>query len=177
MKFRKPSAMRIDRVVLRYAGNTVLIWLRTMAMMLLSLVPVLIVAGAAALSQTLGALLGIVWFIGFLVYAIWLIGAAGRWSVKLVGVAVGNDIPMRDAWSATDGSHWQVVGLYALFVLCALGGGLVLAGFAFVGGSSGSLPVLIVAMAVQTMVNWFFTIWGVTLLTSLYGFFVEKREF
>jgi hypothetical protein len=169
--------MRVDGVVLRYAGNTILVWLRILAMWLLVLVPFLIVAVGGAVSKTLGVLLGIVWAIGGLVYLIWLIGAAGRWSVKLVSVAVGNDIPMRDAWAATEGSHWQIVGLYALFVLCAFGVGLVLTGLAYVGGSSGSVPLLIVAMAVQTMVNWVFAIWGVTLLTSLYGFFIEKREF
>jgi hypothetical protein len=169
--------LRVDSVVLRYVGNTILIWLRMLAMWLLAALPLLIVAGASAVSKTLVALLGIVWAIGALVYLVWLIGAAGRWSVKLVSVAVGNDIPMREAWSKTDGSHWQIVGLYVLFAMCAIGVGAVLAGFAYVGGSRGNMPVLIVAMAAQTMVNWFFTIWGVTLLTSLYGFFVEKREF
>jgi hypothetical protein len=169
--------LRADSVVLRYAGNTVLVWLRVMAMMMLSLLPFLIVVGALAVSKVLGSLVGILWFIGFLAYAVWLIGAAGRWSIKLVSVAVGKDMPMRDAWSATEGSHWQIVGLYCLFALCALGVGLVLGGIAFAGASSGSIPVLIVVMAVQTMINWVFTIWGVTLLTSLYGFFVENREF
>jgi len=32
-------------------------------------------------------------------------------------------------------------------------------------------------LSLQIVFNWIFTIMGVTLLTSLYGFFVEKREF
>jgi hypothetical protein len=36
---------------------------------------------------------------------------------------------------------------------------------------------LSLAVAIQVMVNWVATILGVTLLTSLYGFFVEGREF
>jgi hypothetical protein len=141
------------------------------------LLPLLLVVGGGAISKTLGAILGVLWAVGGCAYLIWLIGAAGRWSVKLVSVAVGKDMPMRDAWLATEGSHWQIVGLYVLFALCAISVGLVFVGIAYVAGSSGSLLVLAVAMAVQTMINWFFTIWGVTLLTSLYGFFVEKREF
>mgnify|MGYP001579831918 FL=1 len=46
----------------------------------------------------------------------------------------------------------------------------------YVIGQLGTLG-LSVLLAIQVAVNWVATILGVTLLTSLYGFFVEGREF
>jgi hypothetical protein len=37
--------------------------------------------------------------------------------------------------------------------------------------------LLFITIALQLVINWIATIFGVTMLTSLYGFFVEKREF
>jgi len=35
----------------------------------------------------------------------------------------------------------------------------------------------VVGTVLQMAVNWIFTIFGITILTSLYGFFVENRDF
>jgi hypothetical protein len=45
-------------------------------------------------------------------------------------------------------------------------------------GSHGVEPICrVLPIAIQVMVNWVATIFGVTLLTSLYGYFVEGRDF
>ena len=36
---------------------------------------------------------------------------------------------------------------------------------------------LFLSLAIQIVFNWIVTVMGVTLLTSLYGYFEEKREF
>lgn len=170
--------LRMDSVVWRYVGNTILVWLRLFGMILLGYLPFILGIVLMAVSKVLGGIVLAVTGVAFLVYLVWIIGAAGRWSVKLVGVALGReDFRMKDAWTATDGSHWQIVGLYVLFALCLIGVGFAFLGVTYAAATSGNLLFLIIIMAIQTVINWVFTIWGVTLLTSLYGFFVEKREF
>ncbi len=65
-----------------------------------------------------------------------------------------------------------MLGLLILFALCLL----VVAAITYGLGLGGTFG-LSLAVAIQVMVNWVATILGVMLLTSLYGFFVEGREF
>ncbi len=170
--------LRMDWTVWRYVGNTILLGLRIGGLMILG--ELAFVPGALLLSasKAAGGIVLLLTALGFLYYLFWLIGAFARWSVKLVGIALGrNDFFMRDAWAITEGSHWEILGLYLLFFLSALGVGLVFFGVTYGAALSGNVLVLIVTMALQTVINWGFTIWGVTLLTSLYGFFVEGRSF
>jgi hypothetical protein len=170
--------LRIDGVVWRYIGNTILIWLRCVGIVLLAYIPMLAGFALMSVSQALGAIVMIISGIGLLVLTIWLVGAAGRWSTKLVGIALGrSDFLMKDAWAATEGNHAQIFWLYLLFGLCIFAVGLGLVGLTLAAASLGNVLALVVVIAMQTVVNWMLTIWGVTLLTSLYGFFVEKREF
>lgn len=170
--------LRMDSVVWRYVGNTILVWLRCAGIALLAYVPMLIGFALVSVSQALGGIVMIVSGIGLLVLTVWLIGAAGRWSIKLVGIALGRqDFMMKDAWAATEGNHAQIFWLYLLFGICVIAVGMTLVGLTFGAANTGSVFALTVVIAIQTVVNWAFTIWGVTLLTSLYGYFVEKREF
>ena len=109
---------------------------------------------------------------------VWLVSAAGRWSIELDGVALGRcDFMMKDAWDVTNGNHAQIFWLYTLFGLGVAVIGSVLLGLTFGAATSGSVLALIIVIAIQTFVNWVLTIWGVTLLTSLCGFFVEGWKF
>ena len=54
---------------------------------------------------------------------------------------------------------------------------LLLAGVVYLMEKTGLTFALMLGLSLQIVFNWIFTIMGVTLLTSLYGFFVEKREF
>ena len=44
-------------------------------------------------------------------------------------------------------------------------------------GRTGVDFALFLSLAIQIVFNWIVTVMGVTLLTSLYGYFEEKREF
>jgi hypothetical protein len=92
-------------------------------------------------------------------------------------VALGRrDFSMGDAWRATRGNSWRMLGLLILFVLCMVLIGVLMLAVTYAFGLLGTVG-LSLAVAIQVMVNWVATILGVTLLTSLYGFFVEGREF
>ena len=40
-----------------------------------------------------------------------------------------------------------------------------------------NVGLMAVLIALQLVVNWIIAIWGVTMLTSLYGYFAENRNF
>lgn len=168
--------LRIDGLIWRYIGNFILIFL----ILLACGIPV----GAAVglISYLLTTLWGEEMLLVMLVpsvaalYALAFI-AAYRLMVKLPAVALGRrDFSMGDAWRATKGNSLRLLGLLILFVLCLL---LLTAGMFVITYLFGLLGTvgLSLAVAIQVMVNWVATILGVTLLTSLYGFFVEGREF
>jgi hypothetical protein len=101
-----------------------------------------------------------------------------RLSVKLPAVALGRrDYGLPNAWTDTKGNFWRFLGLGLLYFIVALivavAAGLLGLGLGYIGGGIG----LSISIAVQLAVNWVLTILGVTMLTSLYGFFVEGRQF
>jgi uncharacterized membrane protein len=103
--------------------------------------------------------------------------AAYRLSVKLPAVALGRtDFGLGEAWAATDGNFWQLLGLILMFIACVVIAGLGVFLFSMLFGALGTFG-LALAVGIQVLVNWVATILGVTLLTSLYGFFVEGRNF
>lgn len=169
--------LRIDSLTWRYIGNFILIFL----ILMVCAIPV----GAALglVSYLLVTLLGSGELLPVLLipaavalYALAFI-AAYRLLVKMPAVALGRrDFSMGDAWRATKGNSLRLLGLLILFVLCLL---LLAAGMfaiTYLFGLVGTVG-LSLAVAIQVMVNWVATILGVTLLTSLYGFFVEGRDF
>jgi hypothetical protein len=168
--------LRIDSLTWRYIGNFILIFL----VLLACGIPVGAVLGLVSylLNTLWGEELLLVLLIPATValYAFAFI-AAYRLMVKLPAVALGRtDFSLGDAWRATKGNSLRLLGLLILFVLCLL---LLAAGMfviTYLFGLIGTVG-LSLAVAIQVMVNWVATILGVTLLTSLYGFFVEGREF
>jgi hypothetical protein len=172
------ARLRMDHVVWRYIGNTILLVLRGYGLILLAVLPISFFVFLLGSSKTIAAIGIVIGGLLLLVACIWLIGAMVRWSIKLVGIAVEKpDFRMRDAWAVTENNHWQIFWLYVSFLLVALAIGFLMLGLTLSAVSIGSVAALVVVMAVQTAINWVMTVWGVTLLTSLYGFFVEGREF
>lgn len=167
--------LRVDSLMWRYIGNAILIGL---IMIVGGFVAVLIFGlvgwglGAAVGEASLIVIMPSV--IALYAYAL---VSAYRLAVKLPSVALGrSDFFMRDAWLATAGNFWQILGLLLLFVICVLLVGLAMLLVTYLFGQLGTLG-LSVSLAIQVAVNWVATILGVTLLTGLYGFFVEGREF
>ena len=167
--------LRIDGLMWRYIGSAIGIFLLVFCIMLVFMIPLGLVMFLGA-SMGNGALIIVV--PAYLALVFFALVSSYRYSVKLPSIAIGRtDFTLRDAWKATIGNFWQILGLLLLFFLCLLLVSLLMLGISYVLGLNGGLPGLSISLAVQVAVNWVATILGVTLLTSLYGFFVEGREF
>ena len=167
--------LRLDGLTLRYFFNVIGIMFMVGLLAAICMVPVGILL--AMFGGTLHGLpaflfgLAILPIVGFLLVSFY------RLSVKLPAVALGRtDFTFGNAWRATSDNFWQFLGLFLLFLICTVIVLLALLMAAFIFRSFG-LAGLSISLAMQVMVNWLMTILGVTLLTSLYGFFVEGRDF
>jgi hypothetical protein len=168
--------LRLDGLVVRYLGNTLMIVLLTTLIGIGASLPIGILfaifkSASTGLAITMVVVAAI---IGFLL----MIGLSIRWSIKLVAVAMGRrDLGIADAWRASSGNHWRIVGLYILVFLVLIFVGAAFGGIAYVLGRTESVAGLSTLITIQMAVNWASTIWNITLLTSLYGFFIESRDF
>jgi hypothetical protein len=162
--------LRLDQTVWRYFGNLILIGLMLLAALLPVALLFSLLAGAGMTVVIFTMLLMVVFVLSPLVY---------RWSVKLPSIAIGRtDFGFSDAWKITDGNWMRFVGVGLLMMILSWIAGLGLLGVStlattLLGESTGFW----VDVALQVAINWVLTIMGVTLLTSLYGFFVEDRSF
>jgi hypothetical protein len=166
------ARLRFDKTVWRYFGNSILVILfATLALLPL----ILLVAGLGTMAGlTPQAVIN-----GFVIAAVLVaIPVTYRMSVKLPAIALGRrDFRFGDAWNATRGNTLQLVGLGMLSVLIAMITGLL---FGFVQEHVVSLAGDILKwpfLLVRHLAAWGLAIFAITMLTSLYGFFVEKREF
>lgn len=166
--------LRVDGIVWRYVGNTLLIILIMFGIGFVGGFLLAIIAGilTATLSQNFGFLVVVPIAAAGVAFGI---TSTFRLMTKLPAVALGRrDYTLGYAWRDTAGNFWPILG-YALliFIVLAVIGGLVsalaipLSELGFAGIS--------VSLLFQLAVNWFGTIVGVTMLTSLYGIFYEGR--
>ncbi|MGH6819547.1 MAG: hypothetical protein ACREDU_01635 [Methylocella sp.] len=169
---RGMQRLRLDVTVWRYVGNIILIFLIMFACAL----PAGFTIAIAAIMMGESSLYIIVPAYAALVFAA--ISAAYRLSIKLPAVALERrDYGFRDAWTGTQGNFWRFLGLALLYLAVAMVVGLLALLWAGGLGALGGTAGLAIGIAVQLVVNWALTILGVTMLTSLYGFFVEGRDF
>jgi hypothetical protein len=164
------AKLRVDKTVWRYFGNLLLISI----MIFLAALPLsFLIIPIMAMNSALG-------FMGILLYSsVVLTPIFYRLSIKLPAIALGRqDFRIGDAWAASNGNWWQIVlvalGVSALSLGAALIMFLTSRLFNTVLGTSVGFWA---DLLVQLGVNWVITVMGITLLTSLYGYFVEKREF
>jgi hypothetical protein len=157
------NPMRLDGDVLRYTGNTILIMLAMAAPLSLLLV-VLVMAGLPmVLLLPVAALAGAIVF---------------RLSIKLPAVALGRrDFSLRDAWAASEGNFWQIVGLFALNAAVIFGVILALLMFTSTLAAVSESAAKVAALVLNAVVSLFITLFNASIFTSLYGFFVERRDF
>lgn len=158
------TGLRLDSNVFRYAGNTVLI-------MLAMLVPALVFLTIMVFAAPVGSILGV----PLIVLAG---GAVTRASIKLPAVALGNtSFSFRDAWTASEGNFWPCVGVFLLnaaILLAILFVLTIAAGLLGKINEGLSLTFQLVAVALLQL---FYAIFNASIFTSLYGFFVERRDF
>lgn len=155
--------LRIDGNVLRYAGFNFLLLIATVIPAVLLLALALIEPSAAVLALPAVILIG---------------GIVTRLSIRFPAIALGErGFTFRDAWRVSEGNFWPCVGVFVLswaltlgglFVLILLGNGL--------GEASGALGDVVITVGVILM-QLFYAIFNASVFTSLYGFFVERREF
>jgi hypothetical protein len=101
-----------------------------------------------------------------------------RLSVKLPAIAVGQpNFRFSDAWNATRGSMFPLFLLAVLTLLLVLGVGVILGAVEAILLRTAISGMEWVAAILRQLVSWVFSIFTITILTSLYGYFVEKRDF
>jgi hypothetical protein len=163
--------MRVDRLTMRYFGNFLLLILIVGLIAVVIAIPFAII-GAAAGAETFFAVLSVI-------IAIPLAGIVFmRWGVKLPAIALGRaDLTFSGAWRLTDGNSGAAFIVFLLNMLVSFGALVVLGLFILLIGMISPTLALVVEFAGQLVINWLLSILGITLLTSLYGFFAENRTF
>ena len=155
---------RLDRLVWNYAG-------RTMLIMLVTLVPAAILSTAVlAFSPNLRALL----FVPLIIAGIYIM----RMSVALPAIALERkDFGIAAALQVTQGNNLQFAALLGLNALIFMATLLLTLIVLSIVGSVSEMAARIVAIVLSIPIGLFLSLFSVSLLSSLYGFFVEKRKF
>jgi len=105
-------------------------------------------------------------------------GGLTRLSVKLPAISLGrHDFTFRSAWAATAGNFWQCLGVLVLNGAILFGGllGLIVvaSGIAQIHPMLGEAFAMLASLVLQIA----FAFFNASVLASLYGFFVERRDF
>ena len=155
---------RLDRPVWSYAGRTLLI-------MLITLVPMLVLS--TIFLRTLPGL-SLILVIPFFVAGIYIM----RMSVALPAIALDRkDFGITAALQVTQGNNLQFAALLALNGLILFATFLSLGIVLSIVGNVNVTAAKILALVLSVPVNLFLSLFSVSLLSSLYGFFVEQRKF
>jgi hypothetical protein len=164
------ARLRVDDLVWRYLGNAMLITL------IAGLVGVPVALVASLIFAFLGPV-GAPFILAAILMAV--LPVFYRLSVKLPAIAMGRkDFTLRDAWLVTQGNWWQIAGLAVLLTIVSFVAALFMFGVTLL--LQMLLPEQLADLAdlgVQLAANWVLTVLSITTLTSLYGFFVEGRDF
>jgi hypothetical protein len=160
------DTFRIDGKVWRYFGNSLLIMLALIVPSIAIAIPFVFISAVfapqlAALGSAIGVI--IVVSVGFL-----------RLGLKLPAIALGIiDYRFIDAWRASAGNSARVAAIFLITLSVALMVAAIIAALSL----SGSFIGVVLGFLLQLAINWFLTFFMITLLTSLYGFFVQNRDF
>ena len=155
---------RLDRPVWSYA-------VRTLTIMLITLVPLGIFSTVfLAAVPSLSLLLAVPFFAAGIVIM--------RMSVALPALALERkDFGIGAALQLTRGNNLQFAALLALNTLVLLATFLVIGVVLSIVGAVSLTAAKVLALLLSVPVNLFLSLFSVSLLSSLYGFFVEKRKF
>jgi hypothetical protein len=105
-------------------------------------------------------------------------GAVTRLSIKLPAVALGNHtFTFRDAWTVSEGNFWPCVGVFALTLVIAFGCVVLLLAVSGMAGLIDAMLAQVVLTVGAAVLQLFYAIFNAAMFTSLYGYFVEKRDF
>jgi hypothetical protein len=165
------EVFRLDDKTWRYFGNLLLILLILVGACLLVMLPLSILAASTNAAEFSVVLIALI-----------ILPIAGilslRLSVKLPAIALGRrDFLLKDAWSVTQANILPLFFIALFQIVFFFGFVLVMLLLQYTIGTASPAIWDIVGTVLQMAVNWIFTIFGITILTSLYGFFVENRDF
>ncbi len=148
-----------DRPIWPYAGRSALLGLLLLLAMLPALVIAGLVTGLFGNARIIQSIVGLA--VGVLFSYLWL-----RLALILPAVAVGNRMRIAEAWAVTAPVSSTILQtaavLVALNVLASL--------FAELFG------IGLIGLIVQVMISWITLMAGTSILTTLYGILVERRE-
>lgn len=164
---------RLDGKTWRYLGNLFLV------AFILSIISTFTIGPLIALAVGLYsyAVIAVMIIIGLIVFLFMAIFSV-RLSVKLPAVALGRqDFSFSHALAATRGNTPQLFLLVLFQLALAIGVSLFMLFLEYLTVSIHPIFGFIVGLLVQLFLNWILLIFGITILTSLYGFFVEQRDF
>ncbi len=156
--------MRLDGLVWRYLGNSLLV-------VLMAVSPVVLLGLALVFLPPIASIL--------LVPAAIVAGTfAMTLSIKLPAVALGRtDFGFRDALGATKDNFWQLMAVFLINGAIALFSGFLLFSVASAVMAVNFTLGAATGLALSMVFNVFYTLFSVSVLSSLYGYFVEKRDF
>lgn len=158
------NALRLDMPVLRYLGNSLLA-LMAGAVPLALLAAIVAFLPQAAVTVLLPAALAAGAFITML-------------SLKLPAVALGRtDFSFSDALKSADGNFWQIAAVFLLNALVIFLPALAFTTLVLLLRQASPAIATATGLILSIPLNLFFTLFSISVLTSLYGFFVEKRDF
>jgi hypothetical protein len=165
------SALSLEPEVWRYVLSVLLIGVIGFALLVVAaLVSSILSGGSADISpRMIGLFAACLPFVGL---------ALMRLSVRLPAVALGrSDFSLANAWNATKGNFGALLGMtllnIAVFLALVVASELVSFGLATIDRTLG----MIIGIILQLGINWILTLFNSSVLTSLYGFFVENRDF
>jgi len=155
---------RGDRI-LAYFGNSLLVGLIAFGIGLVVFIPLGIVAGVTAGGG--GTPFFVLMLVPLIAYFI-ITAICYRISLILPASAIGKPITLSQAWAATSGANGTIFALAFVSVVCVLL--LTLPGL-WIRSNLGVLPAFIW----QTVVGWVELMVGISIITTLYGHYIEKR--
>jgi hypothetical protein len=101
-----------------------------------------------------------------------------RLSIKLPAVALGRtDFGFKEAWAASEDNFWQFLGIFLLNAVIVFGAILALILVVLGIGQISQAAAQAAGLILGAIVQLFYTLFNASIFTSLYGFFVERREF
>jgi hypothetical protein len=152
--------LRLDSLTHRYFLNAILIVIIIIVLASLASIPTLFVGPLFSLP-----------FMPFVAVTFY------RLSVKLPAIALDrDDFDFVNAWKSTQGNFLGFFGLFLILALLSIIVFIAMISAVYILKSFGVIGSCIFLL-IQTMLNWITTIFGITILTSLYGYFVEERNF
>lgn len=162
---------RLDGLTWRYVGNVWLIGLIVGLVFLAGMLPLMLLAGLADAIGVVAFFIGLGGFVFVMI-------STYRLSVKLPAIAIGRrDFALRDAWAATRDNKLPILLVILFQFLLFFGVAIVFLALDFTLALIGPTITLVISQLIQAFLGWLLAIFNVTILTSLYGFFVEGRDF